>query len=116
MRQLAWLVVIALIGAIGYSLWRLRARWLERQRAAGQRFESFLAQAMPAANPAPQIEAAREPQEKLLLEAAAKAGEAGEPALAIQLYARLLSRYPASSFAGQARVAVEAQKRKLAKS
>ena len=56
------------------------------------------------------------PQQKLLLEAATKAGEAGEPALSIQLYARLLSRYPESAFAAQARAAVEAQKRKLAKS
>ena len=33
-------------------------------------------------------------QQKLLFEAAAKAGEAGEPVLSIQLYARLLARYP----------------------
>jgi outer membrane protein assembly factor BamD (BamD/ComL family) len=52
---------------------------------------------------------------KLLFEAAHKAGEAGEPALAIQLYARLLSRYPQTAFADQARAAVEAQKKKLAK-
>ena len=45
----------------------------------------------------------------------AKAGEAGEPVLSIQLYARLLARYPESAFAAQARAAVEAQKQKLAK-
>ena len=54
-------------------------------------------------------------QQKLLFEAAHKAGEAGEPALAIQLYARLLARYPASAFAPQARAAVEALKKKLVK-
>jgi len=53
-------------------------------------------------------------QQRLLLEAAAKAGEAGEPALSIQLYAKLLARYPQCSFADQARAAVTAQKKKLA--
>ena len=53
------------------------------------------------------------PQERLLLDAAAKAGEAGEPALSIQLYAKLLARYPQSALATQARAAVEAQKKKL---
>ena len=53
--------------------------------------------------------------QKLLFEAAHKAGEAGEPALAIQLYARLLARYPETAFAAQARAAVESEKRKLAK-
>jgi hypothetical protein len=52
--------------------------------------------------------------QKLLLDAGGKAGEAGEPALAIQLYAKLLSRYPKSTFAQQARAAVETQKKKLA--
>ena len=51
--------------------------------------------------------------QKLLFEAAHKAGEAGEPALAIQLYARLLARYPATAFARPAQEAVEAQKKRL---
>jgi hypothetical protein len=54
--------------------------------------------------------------QKLLFDAAHKAGEAGEPALAIQLYARLLARYPASRFAGEVRAAVEMLKKKLVKS
>ena len=41
--------------------------------------------------------------------------EAGEPALSIQLYARLLARYPQTALAGQARAAVESQKKRLAK-
>jgi hypothetical protein len=53
--------------------------------------------------------------QKLLFEAAHKAGEANEPALAIQLYARLLARYPATSFAEPARAAAAAQKKKLVK-
>jgi hypothetical protein len=54
-------------------------------------------------------------QQKRLLEAASKAAEADEPALSIQLYARLLARYPHSDFAAQARAAVETQKKNLAK-
>ncbi|MNC99674.1 hypothetical protein D3C83_180390 [compost metagenome] len=53
--------------------------------------------------------------QKLLFEAGAKAGEAGEPVLAIQLYARLLSRFPETALGAQARAAIEAQKKKLAK-
>ena len=54
-------------------------------------------------------------QQKLLYEAASKAGEAGEAVLSIQLYARLLARYPDSTLGTQARAAVEAQKKKLTK-
>jgi hypothetical protein len=76
----------------------------------------LIAQAKPSvptvsAAPAPVIA----PQERLLLDAATKAGEAGEPVLCIQLYAKLLSRYPQTSFAAQARAGVELQKRKLPK-
>jgi hypothetical protein len=52
-------------------------------------------------------------QQKLLYDAASKAGEAGEAVLSIQLYARLLARYPDSQLGMQARAAVEAQKKKL---
>jgi hypothetical protein len=54
-------------------------------------------------------------KQRLLFDAAAKAGEAGEPVLSIQLYARLLARYPDSTFASQARAAVEMQKKNLTK-
>jgi len=54
-------------------------------------------------------------QQRLLFDAAAKAGEAGEPVLSIQLYARLLARYPDSTLASQARAAVEMQKKYLTK-
>jgi len=119
MKVVIWLLVLAAIGAMGYALWKWRQRWLERKRAAEERFASFIAQARP---PAPSMEAlqpipsdATLLQQKLLLEAAAKAGEAGEAALSIQLYARLISRYPQSELGAQARAAVEAQKKKLAK-
>ena len=79
---------------------------------AEARISDFMAQVRPPAGSAPRASAA--PQERLLLEAAAKAGEAGEPALAIQLYARLLSRFPQTAFAEQARAAVAVQKKRLA--
>jgi hypothetical protein len=44
-----------------------------------------------------------------------RAHRAGEPALAIQLYARLIARFPESAFIEQARGAVQAQKERLAK-
>jgi hypothetical protein len=53
--------------------------------------------------------------QKLLFEAAVKAAEAGEPALSIQLYARLIARFPQSALVEQARGAVQAQKQQLAK-
>jgi len=113
MKVLTWLLVFAAIGVLGYAFWTWRQRWLERQRAAEERFESFMARAKPAA-PALVVESSL-PQQKLLFEAAAKAGEAGEPALSIQLYARLLARYPESALGAQARAAIEAQKQRLAK-
>jgi hypothetical protein len=72
----------------------------------------IVASASQAVQPAP--DASLAPQE-LLFEAAAKAAEAGEPALAIQLYARLIARFPESTFIEQARGAVQAQKERLAK-
>ena len=120
MKQVIWLVLLAIAGGIGYGLWRLRQRWQERSRAAEERFTSLIAQAKPSAPAAipaamPAVPPADLSQQKLLLDAASKAGEAGEAVLSIQLYARLLARYPQTSFAGQARAAVEAQKKKLAK-
>jgi len=123
-KAVIWLLMLGAVAAVGYGIWRWRERWLERQRAAEERFASFLAQARPAAPPAeaPKAEAPKAaavvsslPRQKLLFEAAAKAAEAGEPALSIQLYARLLSRFPDTAFASQARAAVELQKKKLVK-
>ena len=130
MQQIAWLMLMAIVAALAYWGWRLRRGWLERQRAAEARAASFIAQAAPAvvkaAPPAPAAalvtpvasapgkDAALTAQ-RLLFEAAGMAGEAGEPALSIQLYARLLVRYPQTALAGQARAAVESQKRRLAK-
>ena len=114
------MVVLAALAGVVWLVARWRRQWREREQAAQARLASFIAQTAPAAitppvTSAPPVAApaAPAPQERLLLDAAAKAGEAGEPALSIQLYAKLLSRYPQSQFASQARAAVEAQKRKL---
>jgi hypothetical protein len=118
MRALTWLLVLGVIIGNVYSLVLWRRRWEERQRVAEERFTAFIAQAKPAVLPPVAAAAAvaqPAPQERLLLEAAGKAGEAGEPALSIQLYAKLLSRYPQTRFAAQARAAVDEQKKKLAK-
>jgi hypothetical protein len=122
MKLAAWLLLLGIIGAAAYTFWKWRNRWIARERASEERFASFIAQARPAQPAAAAAPSAEPPparaasaQEKLLFEAAAKASEAGEPALSIQLYARMLARYPGSAFGALARAAVEAQKQKLAK-
>lgn len=128
---MVWLVPAALVAVlIGTGLWLLR-RADRLKRAEAARMAAFLAQSAAArrgaeAPPPPQAAVAPAPAapaalndglttQKLLFEAAHKAGEAGEPALAIQLYARLLARFPHTAFAAQARAAAESQKRKLSK-
>jgi len=117
MKLVIWLGVIAAIAVLVYGIVKWRQRREELERASEQRSAAFMAEMMAAAkgkNPAP-VDAAALAKQRLLLEAAAKAGEAGEPVLSIQLYARLLARYPDSAFAAQAREAVEAQKKNLPK-
>jgi hypothetical protein len=84
-------------------------------RAADFAKAAEAARAAEAAKAADVAKAAELAKQRLLFEAAAKAGEAGEPVLSIQLYARLLARYPDSALASQARAAVETQKRNLTK-
>ena len=126
MRGLAWFIAIGAIFGIVWYLMRLRRQFAERQEAAEARMMTLVAQVrptaaaapllapVPSAEPAPPA-AAEAPQERLLFDAAHKAGEAGEPALAIQLYAKLLSRFPKTIFTARARSGVEEQKKKLAK-
>jgi hypothetical protein len=111
-RFMIWLLTLAAIGVFGYAIWLWLRRLREQRRASDERMAAFIAQAKPAAAPKP---VAEPPQPKLLFEAAARAAEAGEPALSIQLYARLIARFPDSALIAQAREAVEAQKLKLAK-
>ena len=116
MKQVIWLVALAIVGGLGYWIWVASRRWAERKRAAEERFASFVTQSVrPAAPKLDPLPGADLAPQKLLLEAGAKAAEAGEPALSIQLYARLIARYPAGAFATQARAAVEIQKSKLAR-
>ena len=105
MRAVAWMLAFVIVAGAGYALWRARTQWQQRRRAAEERMASFVAQMKPATDAG----------ERLLFEAAAKTAQAGEPVLAIQLYARLLARYPQSALAVQARAAVAEQKAKLAK-
>ena len=84
-------------------------------RAADFAKAAELARAAEAAKTPDLASAADLARQRLLFDAAAKAGEAGEPVLSIQLYARLLARYPDSAFAPQARAAVESQKKNLTK-
>jgi hypothetical protein len=116
MRALSWLIFVAAIAVAIYAVRMIRQR-IERQRKASEeRAASLLAQIAPPASrpvPAPAPERRIDPQERMLLDAASKAAEGGEPALSIQLYARLLARYPETSFAAQARTAVDALKKRL---
>jgi hypothetical protein len=116
MKTMLWLTVLAALAGIVYWISLMLAKWRERKRAAEERVATFIAQAMPGKAPAPATAPPKVNNEvmlqRLLLEAASKAAEAGEPGLSIQLYGRLLSRYPQSSFAGMARAAVEAQTKK----
>ncbi len=87
----------------------------DRGRAADFAKAAESARAAEVAKAADFAKAADLAQQRLLFDAAAKAGEAGEPVLSIQLYARLLARYPDSTLASQARAAVEMQKKYLTK-
>lgn len=112
------LLVVATVAASGWLVWQTLRKFQDRKRIEEARAAEFLAQATGAAA---RKDAAAPPGadiavQKLLFEAAHKAGEAGEPALAIQLYARLLARFPATTFAEPARAAAAALKKKLPKS
>jgi len=127
MKTMFWLATIGFVIAIVLTARLVLRKFEARRRAEEARAMELLAQASAAVAPkSPEAAAATVPPvlppsgeavgpQKLLFESAHKAGEAGEPALAIQLYARLLVRYPQTAFAEQARAAVEAQKKKLAK-
>lgn len=119
MKQVMWVLVLGIAAGLAYWLWYALRRYEERKQAEEARHAAFMAQMVGAAarNAAakPAEDAAALAQQKLLFEAATKAGEAGEAALAIQLHARLVARYPGSALAEQARAAVDAQKKRLAK-
>jgi hypothetical protein len=111
MTAVTWMLGFIMIAGMGYATWRALGQWSARQRAADERMASFVAQARTPVAPLAK-EAA---EERLLFDAAAKTAQAGEPVLAIQLYARLLSRFPQTPLAAAARAAVDEQKTKLAR-
>ena len=115
MKQAFAILLVAAAAGLGFWFWKAYRQFAERSRGADQRLASAMTQAMNTAKPKAAEDAARLTQQKLLYEAASKAGEAGEAVLSIQLYARLIARYPDSTLGTQARAAVEAQKKKLAK-
>ena len=132
MTGILWLLLFAIAAALGWLIWHNMRKWQARRRAEEERFANFMAgtagapapkAAAPSSAPLPTLPATAPSTatgdnlalQKLLFDSAHKAGEAGEPSLAIQLYARLLSRYPSTGFAAQVRAEVEAQKKKLAK-
>jgi hypothetical protein len=112
MKTLAVLILVASLAGIVVLLVRLKRRWEAQKRVSEGRMASLVAQAMPVKAP-PVVAAPPAPEQRLLFDAAGKAAEAGEPALAIQLYARLLSRFPGTALAAQARESVEMQKKKI---
>ena len=114
MKMLISFVLIAALAGFAFWIWTWYRQYAERRRLSEERFANVMVQAMGTQATAP-ADALALAQQKLLYEAAAKAGEAGEAVLAIQLYARLIARYPQSAFGTQASAAVEVQKKKLAK-
>jgi hypothetical protein len=111
-KALVWLLALAFAAILFVWLRHAGRQAAERRRAEEARVASFMAAAI--AKPSSAPPAGDEIQQRLLFDAGSKAGEANEPALAIQLYARLIARYPQGALVAQARSAVEANKRKLA--
>ena len=134
MNAVFWLVMAAFAATLIGLVWYVRRKSEERRFAEEARVAAFVSglaatprpvtgttdraapSPSPAPSPFPSAPANGIALQKLLFEAAQKAGEAGEPALAIQLYARLLSRFPATGFAEPARAAVAALRKKVSKS
>jgi hypothetical protein len=124
MKLVIWLALLGIVAGFGYAFWLVMRKHAERKQAAEERLAAFIAQTVKPAAPKPAAVPASVPTaravvdlvpQKLLLEAASKAGEAGEPALSLQLYARLIARYPEGPFSTQALAAVAALKSKLAR-
>ena len=110
MKAMFWLAVLVSAAVAAFLLRYLLRKHAERERASEARAAQFFAQVAggkPPATPAAPVPSSLETQ-KLLFEAARKAGEAGEPELARQLYGRLLARFPDSNFAS---AVAEAQKK-----
>jgi TolA-binding protein len=122
MTTVVWLVIAGCVGGIAYLAWRALDKARERERTEEARFAAFIQAGKPTTAPvapppalASAPPAASNPQEKALFEAANKATEAGEPQLALQLYQRLVERFPAGEFAPGARMAIDLHRSRRAK-
>ena len=130
MKTLFWAAVLVSAGVLVFIVRYVMQKQAARERASEARAAELLAltagaklaaapvpaaaesrPAVPATAPAPAR--AKLETQKLLFDAARRAGEADEPDLALQLYARLLARFPDSAFADEVRAASEAQRKKL---
>src|SRR5260221_7798732 len=75
MRTLAWLLILGVVIAAAYALVRWRRQWPERQKAAEERFVTFIAQtkpALPPPSPPPAPRPPPDPHGRPLLQAAAQ--------------------------------------------
>jgi TolA-binding protein len=119
MKALFWLAVLLSVAVAVFLLRHLLRKHAERERASQARAAHLVAQmagaklpvTAPAPVTAPVPASSTLETQKLLFEAGRKAGEAGEHALAAQLYERFLARFPDSNFAIEVRAAVAAQKK-----
>ena len=117
-----WLVLAACAVGVAVLMWRSWLKISARKQAEEQRLAAFMAETMkaprhdaapalpaPVAAPAVPAPAGEDtlPIEKKLIEAAIKASEAGEPAIAAALYRRLLERFPHSPLADFARTRIK---------
>ena len=51
MKAMVWFIVFAAVGGVVYGLYRVRAKWEERNKASEERFASFMSQALPGSVP-----------------------------------------------------------------
>ena len=111
-----WLLLAACAVGAAFLAWRSWQKFSARKHAEAQRVAAFMADTLKlsrnAAAPAVAAVAApvaadTAPIEKKLIEAAIKAAEAGEPAIAEALYRRLLERFPHSPLADFARTRIK---------
>ena len=123
MQTMFWLAVAVSVAVFIFILRYVMRKLSDRERASEARAAEMMAQLAgarpPAAASAPVAAPASAPgtleTQKMLFDAARKAGDAGEPALAVQLYERLLARFPDSALASEARAGADAQKKKTLK-
>jgi hypothetical protein len=61
MKAMVWFIALAAVGGVVYGLYRVRAKWEERNKASEERFASFISQALPGSLPVAPAGAATAP-------------------------------------------------------